>query len=775
MISAYDKAPRRAGWGLYVLLLGAIACLPLAIRATKWVPETDRLFYAAFWGSLVGMMLARSPLPGWLAWLVGVVLGVEYSAQFAGKLLPNLGMVGSDLRRALAWVWDLVVYQSVGSTLPLSRSTSHILGQTEAMIGNLIDWLAAVQAGGTSQDNTALWLATSFGIWLLAYNAGFELFRRRRTFVAVLPLGAIVVANVAYTGIGMAYVHVFLAITLLTLVRANIERMETLWARLRLDFSPELRRDATLAGSFLSAAVLVVALVIPYMTYNRAVFFFWNRYGPKFMAFYEELDRAFAGRNPVPEPTPGGRGLPAHSIVAGGVLGEDVVFVVQTSDPIPIPEEELEIFAIEGIGLADLISKRYWRERTYDVYTGHGWDSSERSAQVLRGNDSWKQVSYPHTVVTQTFNLLRGPLGLAFGVNEPIKVDQSYRVLVRGNEDLAAFSLDTDAQVYTVVSWAPDPTVEQLQAAEGEYPGWVKKRYLTLPDSLPPRVRQAAEQVVEEAGAVSRYEQARAIEAHIRDFTYDLDLEPPPLDRDVVDYFLFTAERGYCDYSATAMAVMLRSLGVAARYASGFSMGNYDYGREAWVVSGKNAHAWSEVYFPGYGWIEFEPTPSQAVFVRPSSESDLMGGPDRQEGLEGRRGLPPLWALVAGLVVTLLFVIIWPPRWFRRSRVEPRETILRVYGKLVRRARWAGLAPYGGQTPREYLRALGFEMERRAAFAGGSAREISLIERAYERARYSDESTTRAESHRVEGTWRRLRGKLLRLAFVHAPDRLTAS
>lgn len=775
MISSYDQARRRAGFGLYVVLLGAVACLPLAIKATKWVPETDRLFYAAFWGSLVGMMLARSPLPDWLSWLVGVMLGAEYSAQFAGKLLPSLATVGGDLQRVVAWVWDLVAHQTVGSTLPLSRSTSHILVQAEAMIGNLADWLAAVRSGGTSQDNTALWLATSFGIWLLAYNAGFELFRRRRTFVAMLPLGGLVVANVAYTGIGMAYVHFFLAFTLLTLVRANVERMEALWARLGLDFSAELRRDATLAGSFLSAAVLVVALVIPYMTYNRAVFFFWNRYGPKFMSFYEELDRAFAGRNPVPEPTPGGRGLPAHSIASGGVLDRDVVFLVETSDPIPIPDEELEMMALEGVGLADLITKRYWRERTYDSYTGHGWDNSERSVQVMRGNDSWTQVAYPHDVVTQTFSLLKRPLGLAFGVNEPIKVDQSYRVLVRGDEDLAAFSLDSDADVYTVVSWAPEPTIDQLQEAEGEYPDWVRERYLALPDSLPARVRGAAEEVAEEAGAVSRYEKARAIETHIRRFDYDLDLEPPPLDTDVVDYFLFTAQRGYCDYSATAMVVMLRSLGVAARYASGFAMGSYDYGRGAWVVSGDYAHAWSEVYFPGYGWIEFEPTPSQGVFVRPSSWPDIPLGPGGEEGVEGRWSLPPLWLMAAGLVVALLFVIIWPPRWFRRSGIEPRENVWRVYSNLVRRARWAGLSPYGGQTPREYLRALGLEMERRAAFAGGSAQEIRLIQRAYERARYSDEPTTREESHRVEGSWRRLRGKLLRLAFVRTQDRSSPS
>ena len=761
MTSSYVETREKRDWVIYVLLISAVMCLPQSIGAAEWFPESGRLFYTAFWGMLVGVVLARSPAPTWLSWWVGLSLGGEYALQFAGKLLPSLSMVLGDLGHTFAWLWELVVHRSVGSDLPFSRSIAFVLAQSETMIRNLSAWMEAVQGGMASQDNTVLSFAVSLVIWILAWNAGYELFRRRRTFVASLPLGIAVIANVSFSSIGMVYVHFFLAITLLTLVRANLERMEKFWARLGMDFSPELKRDATIAGAFLSAVVLVVGLVMPYMTYNRAVFFFWDRYGPKFMDFYEQLDLAFAGRNPVPEPTLGARGLTPHRISTGGIIGDDVVFIVETSDPVPLEDEILEMYG--ELGIEEFVPKHYWRERTYDIYTGHGWDSSERKTAELGANEPWREINFPHTVLTQTFHILNSSAGLAFAVNEPLKLEQDYRAFARGDADLAALSVDED--VYTVISLVPEPTEEELEAAEGDYPDWVEERFLSLPGDVPSRVRQAAQDIVQQAGAVTRYEKARAIEVYIRDFDYDLDLEPPPLDADVVDYFLFTAQRGYCDYSATAMVVMLRSVGVAARYASGFGMGDYDFDQEGWVVTAHNAHAWAEVYFPGYGWIEFEPTPTQRMFTYARSRFGSAG----QLDLERRRGQQsvriPLWAWAVGLVLVLLFVIIWPPRWFRR-RPDPRQSIWRTYDKLVRRARWAGLAPYGGQTPREYLQALASEMQRRASFASGVTGDIGLIDRVYQRARYSDETITRQDSYQAEGAWRRLRGKLLRLAFV---------
>lgn len=762
--SVASQVRRKGDWLLYILLLSAVMCLPLSTRTAKWVPEGNRLVYVAFWASLTGVVLARSALPAWLARLLGTLLGAEYSVQFAGKLLPDLGLLVSETGQAPTWLWELVTNRSVGPDLPFAGSGSHVLAQATEMISNLTTWFAAVESGSTSRDNTALWLGVSFAVWLLAWQAGFELFRSRRTFAALLPLGIGVVLSVAFTDIGMSYVHYYLGATLFTLVWANTGRVEELWGRLGVDFSPELRRDAVVAGSVLTSLVVVVALTVPYITFARAAWYFWEKVEGRLKPFYEQLDRAFAGRNPVPEPTPGGgRGFPAHRIASGSLPGTETVLLVQTSDPVPLPEE----MRLLEEQLEMTVPKHYWRQRAYDVYTGHGWDTSERSVRDLDGDEPWTRIAFPHQVLTQTFQLVDVVGDFSFAVNEPIHVDQEYQLVARGEGDFVALWVRSD--VYTVVSMVPDATVEELQGAEQEYPDWVRERYLELP-KIPDRVRQAAEQVVREAGATTRYEKARAIESYLRGFAYDLDLEPPPLDTDVVDYFLFSAKRGYCDYSATAMVVMLRSVGVSARYASGFNMGVYDHQMEAWVVSQNNAHAWVEVYFPGYGWIEFEPTPAQRMFERAQSRFDPSGLDLAPPTQERPQGIPLLWRWAAVLFLLVVLAIVWPPRWFRRARATPRQAVWRVYDRLQRRARWLGLAPAEGQTPREYLTALASEVERRAGFARGAAKDIILIEQVYQRARYSQDPITFGESDRAGDAWRRLRGKLFRLVFVGVPE-----
>ena len=757
-----EQVRRKGDWLLYVLLLGAVLCLPLAIGAASWVPEGNRLIYVAFWGSLAGLIFAHTRLPDLLAWLLGIALGVEYSVQFAGKLLPELGWFLGDIGKLIGWLWQVAFSRTI-SNLPVLRGVPYMVLQTKTMIANLSGWLAMVQSGGTSRDNTLLWFGVALTMWVLSWNAGFELFRSRRTFLALLPLGVGVVANVSFTDIGTAYLNVFMGITLVTLVWANIGRMEALWTRLGVDTSPEVKRDAAFAGVALAAIIFLMAMFMPYITSGRVVWWFWDNYGPTFKTFYKQLDRAFAGRNPVPEPTKSVRkGLVAHDIRSGGTPGKEVILLVHTSDPPPLPDEDY-IRMGRPAGTFAEIPRHYWRERSYDIYTGHGWDSSARKLQPAQANTPWNELDYPHTVLTQTFQFAKPGHELVYAVNQPLKVDQDYGVWARKNDDLAA--LTTNALTYTVVSWIPDATVDELQKAEGDYPDWVKERYLPLPD-IPERVRQMAQEVTQQANATTRYDKARAIETYLRNFPYDLNLEPPPLDADVVDYFLFTAKRGYCDYSATAMVVMLRSIGVAARYASGYNMGHYDFAQGAWAVTEENAHAWAEVYFPGYGWIEFEPTPTQQVFIRNVTRLDSDAANLPATTAPERKGIPPLWIGGGALMLVLLFVIIWPPRWFAQARRTPRKIIFGVYERVVGQARWLGIYPWAGQTPREYLRVLAQEVEGRAHFAEGTAQELKIIDQAYQRARYSEETLTYLDGHRAEDAWRRLRLRFLRLLFV---------
>ena len=326
---------RSSYWLLYVLALTAVVCLPLSIRASGWVPEADRLVWAAFWGLAAGFIIAQARVPDWMTWLGSMVLGVEYALQFAAKLVPSVGVLLGDLGGAATWLWRALVLQQPTMPLPFARSFGYMASRALEFQLNIRAWLGAAQVGEASDDLTVLWLVVSFAVWLLAWHAGYEMIRNRRPFSALVPLGVAIVSNVSFTDVGLTYVHVYLGITLVTLVIANVDRLERLWQRLGLDFSAELRRDTLMAGVGISAVVLVISLLMPYKTLNSAAWFFWNRVGPSIEQFYARLDKAFAGREPVPEPTPAldGAGLVGHRLVGGGEIGEDTLFVVAGERP----------------------------------------------------------------------------------------------------------------------------------------------------------------------------------------------------------------------------------------------------------------------------------------------------------------------------------------------------------------------------------------------------------------------------------------------------------
>src|SRR4029077_14744316 len=158
-------------------------------------------------------------------------------------------------------------------------------------------------------------------------------------------------------------------------------------------------------------------------------------------------------------------------------------------------------------------------------------------------------------------------------------------------------------------------TIPQLQAANTAYPDWLQP-YTSLPDDgsyRPPEaiaaIRKLALQIT--AKYTNPYDKATAIESYLRDTTrYTYTLSPPPtLGMDPIEFFLFHSKKGYCAYFASAMGDMLRSIGIPTRLVSGFGPGTFDVKSNTTQVRGEDAHTWVESYFPGYGWITFEPTP----------------------------------------------------------------------------------------------------------------------------------------------------------------------
>ena len=175
---------------------------------------------------------------------------------------------------------------------------------------------------------------------------------------------------------------------------------------------------------------------------------------------------------------------------------------------------------------------------------------------------------------------------------------------------------------YDVVSDIGLPLARQLESASTQYPDEIRLVYLRLPHTIDPRVSELASTLT--SSATNNYARAMAVQSYLRNnFQYTLD--PPAIEpEDPVGSFLFRSKSGYCEYFAAAMAVMLRTLNVPSRLVNGFQTGSYNRFGKDFVVRARDAHSWVEVYFTGYGWIPFDPTPADPHPVLPGEWDDYV-------------------------------------------------------------------------------------------------------------------------------------------------------
>jgi hypothetical protein len=267
---------------------------------------------------------------------------------------------------------------------------------------------------------------------------------------------------------------------------------------------------------------------------------------------------------------------------------------------------------------------------------------------------------------------------------------------------------------YTVVSRVPTPTAQELQAIPPLYPPDIRERYLQLPETVPQRVVDLAWEVVD--GADSVYERARLLERYLRAYPYSLQVARPPEDRDVVDYFLFDAREGYCDYYATAFVVMARSAGLPSRLATGYAGGEVDPATGERVVVEANAHSWPEVYFPGWGWVRFEPTAGRDE-DQPSLQATEAATDGRRPGL----GPVPRWLRVGGTVLVgalLLGSVAWIGwRTYRRREEAALTDLPQTWRRIVAIGRQLDVPRRTGQTVLAYTTAISEALAERAAAA----------------------------------------------------------
>ncbi len=273
-------------------------------------------------------------------------------------------------------------------------------------------------------------------------------------------------------------------------------------------------------------------------------------------------------------------------------------------------------------------SPHYWRLISLSNFNGKQWRPSE---QDLRPASEGLAVPNPQAeIIEYTVNIARMRGTLLPAVYSPIQIAGSDVGWAVGNEALVAQDELQRDQVFTIQSAVLRPTPDQLRGAPTSNPP--DSESLELPGGLPSQVADIASQVT--AGAATPYDQALALQNWFHtEFEYTLQVQRGH-SNDAISDFLEN-RRGYCEQFAGTFAAMARTLGIPARVVVGFTPGETD-GNGQYRVYGRQAHAWAEVWFDGYGWVQFDPTPGRGS---PDAESHTGLPAAQQEGATNNEGV----------------------------------------------------------------------------------------------------------------------------------------
>jgi hypothetical protein len=751
-----------------------------SIAISNWAEGLEVLSSVALPALLVGILFAQLRwLPAWLAHILSAALGIAWAVQRIGPLLVR--EVGREHgapvgERLVTW----------------GDRASEILIRTQI-------WGRILAAGGRGEDIVLFVVALALLMWALGYATGWLLFRSGWAWWAVILSAFTILVNYTFASPKPNQLFfIFLGSALLLIVHQNIVRHQQRWQSSSVEYPEFMPWRFLLAATLFCSLIVLVTSLLPGNVSSAQVARAWRTISLPLTAAREGWEKAFSTINAPPGS--GGGGFATGLIRAGGPrsLGDAEVLRIRS------PKFD------------------YWRAVAKDKYTGQGWDNTvgERARSELGyATDIQARSPIPpdtsiaqadiagRTLITETIELVNQYNNdvLIFGgqfasASIPVQVQNGILIANSGNpvpnfDETAAVFADAPLQqtsMYTVATYISTVDEQSLRNAGTNYPDWVKSHYLQLPDTVTDRTRQKAQEIIQQAGATNPYDQAKAIQDYLRTLTYDETRPAPPADHDWVDYFLFTAQRGYCDDFATAMITMLRSLNVPARLAQGYAGGSLDPKLNAYVVRESIGHSWPEVYFPGYGWQRFEPTPASytSVPVRPaqpqSDSATSAGGPagpslsqleaeDRlrrlleQEGLDRGPGTADLEALrraqeerirneqlrqlviAGGILAALLAGVVVFFRSLRRE-LQGLSPVSAAYVRLSRLAGWAGLPQEHHVTPLEYAGQLGHALPEQRPI-------VDRIVGAYVAERYSPDQPAPAES--FEQDLRTLRKPLL--------------
>jgi transglutaminase-like putative cysteine protease len=573
--------PRRPEEGWLVVLLSATLALILAfaIDDPAWVNGrgalTDSLPLCAFAGLAFGMV---GPKVGWGRWTTHVI-----GAIFAGLLIPILAG------------WALVPGKAAWDAF---RFTAN--GTAEAYLD--IAWR---NLQFTSQEVHYV-LVLGAITWGTCQFLGYAVFGHRRALNGVVMTGLVLLANMALTTRGqLGHLVAFTAASLFLLIEMRAFDERALWLRRRIGDPSAIASLYLRGGTVFIVAAIVGSLVLTARASSAPLSGAWSDLDDQFVEVGQEIGRLF----PVGPDVRGGGGVnfgPTARILSRWTSDDGVAFKAT----VPVDA-----------------GGRRWRAATYDTFTLGAWvQTSVASLPVAAGDPLLTDTAEdPDADLTTEVEVTIQPEGyhdsLLLAQGAPIEVNRPANVLLQGDDGwFAGVDLPGDRQPYTVTSRVlrldtdSGITENGLRAAPEDYPAEVTARYTAVPEgAIGPDAAELLQTLLALSPSRDPYDLAHTMETYLRadePFHYTTNITGVDCDSpSAVECFART-HQGYCLHYASTMAILLRAANPAnpipTRLVQGFLPGSRFNTSE--TVLNMNAHAWVEVYFPGYGWIPFDPT-----------------------------------------------------------------------------------------------------------------------------------------------------------------------
>jgi transglutaminase-like putative cysteine protease len=697
------------GWLSLILILTLAGTMAWSIADARWILGRDDLTSFVIWiaiaASLWGYLSARSGVSPWIAQVSGAAVGAFVLIEVVGASVPGAeGGLGG---------WFQATANSVAQAY-LDLTWRHQIATTQLAHFSLVIGIV---------------------VWGTAQAASYDVFGYHRAINGVLLMAVVLLANMALTVQDQFLALVlFSAAALALLLRAHAADERTNWLRHRIWRGGDLKAPRAQGGIGFASAAICAALVLTTVASSAPLANAWPGSND-----LRDFLNGISGYLPGGSQSRFTQGADFGSSTAIGSSfhsSSDLILTIQMPEGTP---------------------NSHWRVISYDSFKSTGWSAGEGSqSDLLQGADlnhgTLDQVdekASSRTKVTYKVTVRDTSLKHLVLANEPGSVTVPVaRVLVGGTpatSDVVWFPSDSTS--YSVTSFVPNLNLTgtgltewKLRQAGTDYPPELLSRYTQGVDLIGPAGDDLLSQMLSFAfdngvaldpttgRFADAYDAAKVMQEFMRDpknFTYDsniTDLVPKCASLTSVDCFAIY-KRGFCEQYATTMTMLMRMEGFPARYVEGYLSGHVEEASRAIDVTGQQRHAWVEVYFPGYGWIPFDPTggsvgqPTQLAAGKPALETpspkptatstDESTGPD----VTPRRPAPgttlpsstsdngPL-GLVIPALISLLFLLAVLATWRRRPRrLESPDT---VYRGIVRTASRLGYKPLPTQTVYEF-------------------------------------------------------------------------